>query len=94
MSNPEKSVRTVLRPGGAARPPLSSRAARWLGRWLAHLRTLVRGNEVVFVLLAVAAGAVSRAAVDVVSHAAQFLHELAFGIGPGEHLSASTGLPA
>lgn len=75
-------------------PPLWWRAARWLGRSLAFLRTLVRGNEIVFVLLAVAVGGLSGAAVAAVSFAAQLLHELAFVVAPDEHLSASGELPA
>ena len=45
-------------------------------------------------LLAVAVGSLSGAAVAAVSFAAQLVHELAFGIAPGEHLSASGELPA
>ena len=61
---------------------------------MALLRARVRGNEIAFVALAILAGALSGAAVAVVSHAAQLLHELAFAIAPGERLSASGGLPA
>lgn len=93
MSNPERPARPARRLRGGAKPSLSWRAARWLGRSLAFLRTLVRGNEIVFVLLAVAVGALSGAAVAAISYAAQLLHELAFAIAPGEHLSARGELP-
>ena len=89
LRHPDGEV-TGLASGGHCRgaSPAGS-SARWPS--CAHV---VRGNEIAFVALAILAGAVSGAAVAVVSHAAQLLHELAFAIAPGERLSASGGLPA
>lgn len=68
------------------------RHARPLDRLLAHLRALVRGDELAFVVLAVATGALAGVAVAAISFAAQRLHEVAFMLPAGEHLSAASGL--
>lgn len=61
------------------------------GLW-ALIRAQMRAHEVLVVALAAVMGAAAGAAATAMSFTTQFLHQLLFGLAPGERLSGSPGL--
>ena len=76
--------------------PMPARPRRPLGEWVQHapqtLRALVRTDEIWLVVLAGLVGVAAGLSVTAMSAIAQFMHEMLFGIAPGERLSGQVSV--